>query len=160
MLFWISGELRIENYEYFHISPEILMQIFAGLSPQMNWFDLRSVMWNLWWKKWHWGKMQEFNYLSVLLKDKDPIWAKLVTTVQGIFCSTPCRFGFENFLRLVWMVQHWRLLGQHSWANVCRGGFLCFVNFGFSVGVWLWHYYKKSNNIFGNLMFGWQCVVI
>jgi hypothetical protein len=51
------GELRRENYEHFHISPEILMQIFASVSPQKNEFDLRSVMWNLWWKMWQWGKL-------------------------------------------------------------------------------------------------------
>ena len=52
-----TGELRRENYEYFHISPEIHMSIFAGLSPQISGFDLRSVMWNLWWKNWHWSKV-------------------------------------------------------------------------------------------------------
>jgi hypothetical protein len=46
------GDLLRENYEYFYISSEIPMQIFAGLSRRMNGFDLRSVMWNLWWEKW------------------------------------------------------------------------------------------------------------
>jgi len=45
--------------------------------------------------------LQEIKYLSVLLKDKDPVWTKLVTRVQGLLCSTPCGFGFENFLHLV-----------------------------------------------------------
>jgi hypothetical protein len=60
------GELRRENYEYFHISPEILMYIFAGLSPQMTGFDLQSVMWNLWWNKMALGQalLQEFNPLG------------------------------------------------------------------------------------------------
>jgi hypothetical protein len=57
-------------------------------------------------------------------------------------------FGFENFLHLVRMVQKWRLLGQHSWADVCRG-LLYFVNFRFSEGEWFWHCCKKSNKIFG-----------
>ena len=35
------GELRRENHEYFRINPEILMYIFAGLSPQMTGFELR-----------------------------------------------------------------------------------------------------------------------
>lgn len=60
------GELCRENYEYFHISPETLMHIFTGLSPQMTGFELRSVMWNLWWKKWNWDKLYCRN-LSVCL---------------------------------------------------------------------------------------------
>ena len=58
-----------------------LTQIFAGLSPQMTGFDLRSVNVEFVVEKVALGQtlLQELKYLFVLLNDKDKIWAKLVT---------------------------------------------------------------------------------
>jgi hypothetical protein len=74
------GEFQ-RNCEYCHISPNRLMQIFTGLSPYMTGFDHRYVMLNLWWERWYLDKLYCRIFLSVLLKDKDPKWANLVTRV-------------------------------------------------------------------------------